>query len=177
MASHSSAVGAYPAAANIVGRFVGRKSVDFDFDEEEEETARRAAQDAHPTNKWGRHGISVSADEDVRDAPRKKSPANGNLDPEAQPLVQNHLLHQKGCFTLDPTMLSQTYFTSCFNLFVVSMGSTECDGVLSSTSRRSSFGAVHPYTLQTLSHVARKQKIVRRDVSPKRLYKVLSFKL
>lgn len=69
----------------LVGRFVGRKSVDFDF--EEEETARREAQNERPTNKWGRHGISVSADEGVRDAPRKKSPANGNMDPEAQPLA------------------------------------------------------------------------------------------
>lgn len=69
----------------LVGRFVGRKSVDFDFDEEE--SARQEAQNGQPKNTWGRRGISVSADEGVRDAPRKKNPGNRNLDPEAQPLA------------------------------------------------------------------------------------------
>lgn len=70
----------------LVGRFVGRKSVDFDF-EAEEEGARRVAQDDRPKNAWGRRGISVSADEGVNDTPRRKSPANGNADPESQPLT------------------------------------------------------------------------------------------
>lgn len=67
----------------LVGRFVGRKSVDFDFEEEE----RREAQNGSPKNTWGRRGISVSADEGVRNAPRRKSPGNGDQDPEAQPLA------------------------------------------------------------------------------------------
>ncbi|KAF2644539.1 hypothetical protein P280DRAFT_465853 [Massarina eburnea CBS 473.64] len=69
----------------LVGRFAGRKSVDFDF-EEEENAHRRDQRDEPPKNAWGRRGISVSADEGVRDAPRLKSP-NRNLDPEAQPLA------------------------------------------------------------------------------------------
>ena len=70
----------------LVGRFVGRKSVDFDYDEEE--GARQpAAQGGQPKNAWGRRGISVSADEGVDGAPRRKSPASGNADPEAQPLA------------------------------------------------------------------------------------------
>jgi ER lumen protein retaining receptor len=69
----------------LIGRFVGRKSVDFDF--EEEENACREPENAHSKNGWGRRGISVSADEGVRDAPRRKGPVNGNLDPEAQPLA------------------------------------------------------------------------------------------
>ncbi|KAF1954933.1 hypothetical protein CC80DRAFT_493326 [Byssothecium circinans] len=68
----------------LVGRFAGRKSVDFDF--EDEMNAHREPQNGRPKNAWGRRGISVSADEDVRDAPRRKS-HNGNLDPEAQPLA------------------------------------------------------------------------------------------
>jgi ER lumen protein retaining receptor len=68
----------------LVGRFVGRKSVDFDYDEAE---ARPADQESRPHNAWGRRGISVSADEDVHGAPRRKSPAPGNADPEAQPLA------------------------------------------------------------------------------------------
>lgn len=67
----------------LVGRFVGRKSVDFDFDEEE--AGRR--QDGQPKNKWGRRGISVSADEGVHDAPRRTGPGNGSADPEQQPLT------------------------------------------------------------------------------------------
>lgn len=70
----------------LVGRFVGRKSVDFDFDEEEAGT-RHDDQDARPKNTWGRRGISVSADEGVRDAPRRKSPGNGHAEPESQPLT------------------------------------------------------------------------------------------
>jgi len=70
----------------LVGRFVGRKSVDFDF-EAEEEGARRAGQDERPKNAWGRRGISVSADDDVEGAPRRKSPGNGSAGPESQPLT------------------------------------------------------------------------------------------
>jgi ER lumen protein retaining receptor len=70
----------------LVGRFVGRKSVDFDF-EAEQEGARRAAQDNRPNNAWGRRGISVSADEGVDDAPRRKTPGKGTANPESQPLT------------------------------------------------------------------------------------------
>lgn len=69
----------------LVGRFVGRKSVDFDFDDETENARREEA--GRPKNAWGRRGISVSADEGVHDAPRRKSPGNGNADPESQPLT------------------------------------------------------------------------------------------
>lgn len=69
----------------LVGRFVGRKSVDFDFDEEEQ--SRPADQNNRSNNAWGRRGISVSADEHVQGAPRRKSPATRNADPEAQPLA------------------------------------------------------------------------------------------
>ncbi|KAJ4352100.1 uncharacterized protein N0V89_007446 [Didymosphaeria variabile] len=68
----------------LVGRFVGRKSVDFDYNEEE---ARPADQNGRPKNAWGRRGISVSADEDVHGAPRGKNSVSGNEDPEAQPLA------------------------------------------------------------------------------------------
>lgn len=71
----------------LVGRFTGRKSVDFDFDAEEGGAPRRAAQDERPKNAWGRRGISVSADEDVKGAPRRKSPGNGRSGPESQPLT------------------------------------------------------------------------------------------
>jgi ER lumen protein retaining receptor len=70
----------------LVGRLVGRKSVDFDFDEEEA-TTRNARDEGVPKNKWGRRGISVSADEGVEGAPRRKSPGNGNADHESQPLA------------------------------------------------------------------------------------------
>lgn len=70
----------------LVGRLVGRKSVDFDFDEEEAAT-RNARPEGQPKNQWGRRGISVSADEGVEGAPRRKSPVNGNVDPESQPLA------------------------------------------------------------------------------------------
>jgi ER lumen protein retaining receptor len=64
----------------LVGRFVGRKSVDFDYDEEAGGQQTRSEQ---PGNKWGRRGISVSADEGVLDAPKRK----GGADPESQPLA------------------------------------------------------------------------------------------
>lgn len=67
----------------LVGRFAGRKSVDFDYDEES--APRR--EETGPKNKWGRRGISVSADEGVEGAPKRKSPATGNDDPESQPLA------------------------------------------------------------------------------------------
>lgn len=67
----------------LVGRFVGNKNVDFDYDEE-------SAPSNEPrntnTNKWGRRGISVSADEGVEGAPQRKA-ASGNVDPESQPLA------------------------------------------------------------------------------------------
>lgn len=68
----------------LVGRFAGRKSVDFDYDEE---AAPRNDEPAAPTNTWGRRGISVSADEDVEGAPKRKHPSSGNTDPESQPLA------------------------------------------------------------------------------------------
>jgi ER lumen protein retaining receptor len=68
----------------IVGRFVGRKSVDFDFDEE---SAAPREEEARNTNKWGRRNISVSADEGVAGAPKRKGPSDGNMDPESQPLA------------------------------------------------------------------------------------------
>ncbi|KAF2711898.1 ER lumen protein retaining receptor [Pleomassaria siparia CBS 279.74] len=73
----------------LVGRLVGRKSVDFDFDEENAAARNAHAEAQQPQNKWGRQGISVSADEGVEGAPRRKSPgnANRNLDPESQPLA------------------------------------------------------------------------------------------
>jgi ER lumen protein retaining receptor len=70
----------------LVGRFVGRKSMDFDYDEE---TGGQRNGDAtvQPKNKWGRRGISVSADEGVEGAPKRSSPERGNVDPESQPLA------------------------------------------------------------------------------------------
>ena len=70
----------------IVGRFVGSKSTDFDYDEE---TGGQRNVDAtvQPKNRWGRRGISVSADEGVEGAPKRKSPNRGNVDPESQPLA------------------------------------------------------------------------------------------
>jgi len=68
----------------LVGRLAGaRKSVDFDYDEE---SAPRNTE-PEPANKWGRRGISVSADEGVEAAPKRKSPAAGSVDPESQPLT------------------------------------------------------------------------------------------
>ncbi|KAL5113236.1 hypothetical protein ACEQ8H_008890 [Pleosporales sp. CAS-2024a] len=66
----------------LVGRFAGRKSVDYEYDEE----APRDAESG-PINKWGRRGISVSADEGVEGAPTRNSPGGGNMDPESQPLA------------------------------------------------------------------------------------------
>ncbi|KAF2119669.1 ER lumen protein retaining receptor [Lophiotrema nucula] len=71
----------------LVGRFVGRKSVDFDFDEEEANADRADNANGRPKNQWGRRGISVSADEGVEGAPRRHPPGNGAADPEAQPLA------------------------------------------------------------------------------------------
>ncbi|KAF2186668.1 hypothetical protein K469DRAFT_726157 [Zopfia rhizophila CBS 207.26] len=74
----------------LVGRLVGRKSVDFDFDEEEASARNTNNTDGRPKNQWGRRGISVSADNGVLDresAPRRKSPGNGAADPESQPLA------------------------------------------------------------------------------------------
>jgi ER lumen protein retaining receptor len=68
----------------LVGRFVGRKSVDFDFDEE---AAGQRNDTAQPKNKWGRRGISVSADEGVRGAPKENGSDRGHVDPESQPLA------------------------------------------------------------------------------------------
>ena len=69
----------------IVGRFVGRKSMDFDYDEE---TAGQRNDTTQPKNKWGRRGISVSADEGVEGAPKRTSPEERrNVDPESQPLA------------------------------------------------------------------------------------------
>ncbi|KAF2274403.1 uncharacterized protein EI97DRAFT_435237 [Westerdykella ornata] len=69
----------------LVGRFVGRKSLDFDYDEE---TARD--QEGQPKNRWGRRGISVSADEGVLDregSPHPKRADNAGSNPETQPLT------------------------------------------------------------------------------------------
>ena len=70
----------------LVGRFVGRKSVDFDF-EEEEGAQRDAEQGTRPKNQWGRRGISVSADEGVLDRPQPRQPGDGSADPESQGLT------------------------------------------------------------------------------------------
>lgn len=69
----------------LVGRFVGRKSLDFDYDEEEAATRNEAGR---PKNQWGQRGISVSADEGVLDqdtAPHPKR--SGQSGPESQPLT------------------------------------------------------------------------------------------
>lgn len=68
----------------LVGRFVGRKSMDFDYDEE---TGGQRNDSTQPHNKWGRRGISVSADEGVEGAPKRRSPERGSADPETQPLA------------------------------------------------------------------------------------------
>lgn len=68
----------------IVGRFVSRKSMDFDYDEE---TAGQRNDTTQPKNKWGRRGISVSADEGVEGAPKRTTPERANVDPESQPLA------------------------------------------------------------------------------------------
>jgi ER lumen protein retaining receptor len=68
----------------LVGRFTGRKNVDFDYDEE---NAAPRNEESAATNKWGRRGISVSADVGVEGAPKRKSGAASNMDPESQPLA------------------------------------------------------------------------------------------
>lgn len=70
----------------LVGRLAGRKSADFDEDEEQVAT-RNARADGQRKNHWGRRGISVSADEDIEGETHRKSPGNRNLDPESQPLA------------------------------------------------------------------------------------------
>lgn len=69
----------------LVGRLAGmagRKSTDnFDYDEE---AASQQRGSANP-NKWGRRGISVSADEGVLDAPQHKGGVD--RDSETQPLA------------------------------------------------------------------------------------------
>ncbi|KAL6707024.1 hypothetical protein ACN47E_004974 [Coniothyrium glycines] len=68
----------------LVGRLVGRKSVDFDFDQE----AAGASEDTiKPRHKWGRRGISVSADEGIEGAPQRSGDNQTYKDPEAQPLA------------------------------------------------------------------------------------------
>jgi len=70
----------------LVGRFVGRKSVDFDFDEEE--GTRSDDQNGRVQNSWGRRGVSVSADEGVDvAAPRRKGARPDGANPETQPLA------------------------------------------------------------------------------------------
>ena len=68
----------------LVGRLVGRKSVDFDVDEE---AGGRRNDTVQPKNKWGRRGISVSADDGVEGAPKRRGAERANLDPESQPLA------------------------------------------------------------------------------------------
>ncbi|KAF2822477.1 hypothetical protein CC86DRAFT_372983 [Ophiobolus disseminans] len=67
----------------LVGRFAGPKSVDFDYDEE---AAPRNEEPVAP-NRWGRRGISVSADEGVEGAPKRKGPSAGHANSESQPLA------------------------------------------------------------------------------------------
>ncbi|KAF2743797.1 hypothetical protein M011DRAFT_213195 [Sporormia fimetaria CBS 119925] len=69
----------------LIGRFAGRKSLDFDYDEEE---ARNEASQSN--NQWGRRGMSVSADEGVlaQDSvrpPKRHGPQNST--PESQRLA------------------------------------------------------------------------------------------
>ncbi|CAE7031781.1 hypothetical protein P3342_006694 [Pyrenophora teres f. teres] len=68
----------------LVGRFVGRKSMDYDYDEE---TGGQRNDAVQPGNNWGRRGISVSADDDVEGAPKRKSLQGGNSGPESEPLA------------------------------------------------------------------------------------------
>lgn len=72
----------------LVGRFVGRKSLDFDYDEEEAASGDQTT--PAPKNTWGRRGISVSADEGVLDretAPPRRNLGGGQTGPESQPLA------------------------------------------------------------------------------------------
>lgn len=69
----------------LVGRLagMGRKHADnFDYDEEAGQQPRDNQQNS---NKWGRRGISVSADEGVLDAPKRKGAVD--RDSESQPLA------------------------------------------------------------------------------------------
>ena len=79
----------------IVGRFLGRKSMDFDGEHDEESAGARTQGPVrggaqNKNNGWGPRGISVSADEGVLEAEgrssRKKAPGSSQ-DPEAQPLA------------------------------------------------------------------------------------------
>lgn len=75
----------------LINRFGSRKSVDFDYDEEERGAPRNLSDHRNNSangNKWGPRGISVSADEGLlgHDA-RGKQPRNGSVDPEQQPLA------------------------------------------------------------------------------------------
>lgn len=65
----------------LVGRFIGRKSMDFDYDQE---AGGQRNDSIQPPNKWGRRGISVSADEGVEGAPNS---SNSERNPETQPLA------------------------------------------------------------------------------------------
>lgn len=75
----------------IVGRFLGRKSLDFDAERDEESAgARTRGPTQNRNNGWGSRGISVSADEGVLEAETrssKKKPPRNSQDPEAQPLA------------------------------------------------------------------------------------------
>lgn len=68
----------------LVGRFINRKSLDFDYDEEAAPARTNAPQ---PKNKWGRRGISVSADEGIVGAPQRTAGNRAHANPESQPLA------------------------------------------------------------------------------------------
>ena len=75
----------------LVGRLagMGRKSVDYNYDEESGQSSRNehsgTNNNNNNNNKWGRRGISVSADEGVLDAPKRKGGVD--RDSESQPLA------------------------------------------------------------------------------------------
>jgi len=64
---------------------MGRKSVDYNYDEESGQSSRNEQSGTSSNNKWGRGGISVSADEGVLDAPKRKRGVD--RDSESQPLA------------------------------------------------------------------------------------------
>jgi len=67
----------------LVGRFIGRKSLDFDYEQEAQGREQRATSGRN----WGRRGISVSADGDVlaqESSSKRTAPGSG---PESQPLT------------------------------------------------------------------------------------------
>lgn len=71
----------------LVGRLAGlaRKSADnFDYDEESAPQPNSAQPSSAPPNKWGRRGISVSADDGLLDAPKTN---RLHRDSETQPLA------------------------------------------------------------------------------------------